>query len=591
MVSPNVGLIVYAEPDAPASTSSASSVSASDDDDDDKTHHLSPTPQTPFSPEPKASRRFPSDRKVFDCPYDDCSKSFNRPARLNDHLRSHTDTRPFTCPHPPCVKAFLRVTHLNHHIKSAHSTVRDYLCDWEGCGKRFVTGTRLRRHKAAHEGRDKYRCTSCGLDFRKHGTLQKHITLVHEGKEPFVCEFVMDDETEEKCGVGYETLAKLKAHEGRVHAEKRFSCTVCFSEAEVQGDSVQAAEEGVKEAGGGFTTYESLQAHVKLVHPPTCTKCGLRCGSSRELTRHLEIAHDGQPVSDRKTHLCTYPSCGRSFTRNGNLVVHMRTVHKNEKRFICGEVEPSSLSKEKIADWNGNDACGRAFQTKANLAEHVRTVHLGLQPSRKEPEKKKRSGRETGEEQPQQQQLISPPNPKPAPSVLTRLTGSGYADQTGRNLPCLHAGCEYRFVRDYDLELHLRTKHRIVKADVQGRLFERDRADYSTSSFWGPESLDFQPPMEFDSPAERGLAASLGMGAGMSVSFDLGIDDEMGAAPATAAPGAERWVGDGGTGDEEGVAGGDDWWRDGFGMQQLVHGDGDFAVMGEEALIDPALRV
>ena len=575
-------MIFYVAPDASVSAFTAASDFASDDDE---THPLSPTLQTPFSPESKASPRFPSDQKTFHCPYDACSKSFNRPARLNDHLRSHTGTRPFTCPHSPCDKAFLRVTHLNHHIKSAHSTVRDYLCDWEGCGKRFVTGTRLRRHKAAHEGREKYKCAGCGLDFRKHGTLQKHMTLVHEGKEPHICEAVVDDESGEKCGVGYETLAKLRAHEGRVHAEKRFSCTVCSSEAEVQGDPVQAAEEGNKEAEGGFTTYESLQAHVKLVHPPTCTNCGLRCGSSRELTRHLEVVHGGQPVSARRTHLCTHPFCGRGFTRKGNLMVHMRTVHRNEKRFVCGEVEPSRLSKRKVAEWNGEDACGRAFQTKANLEEHVRTAHLGLQHARKGLEKRK--GGEIAEEE---QQLMPPPSSKPAASVLTRLTGSGYADQSGRDIPCVQAGCEYRFIRDYDLEVHLRTKHGFVDVKIQDLLLQRDSGNSSTDLFWLRSSLDFQQSLGLDHEAEGMLDGSLGMGVGMGMDFDPGTDNEIEAAAATAAPGAELWIGEGRTHAED-VAGRDGWWRDEFEMQQLIHGNEDFGVVGDEAMIDPALRV
>lgn len=411
------------------------------------------------------------------------------------------------------------------------------------------------------------------------------MTLVHEGKEPFVCEVVVDDETGEKCGVGYETLAKLRAHEGRVHAEKRFWCTVCSSEAEVPGELMQAAEEEEKEAEGGFTTYDSLQAHVKLVHPPTCANCGLRCGSSRELTRHLEVVHGGQPVSARKTHLCTYPSCGQGFTRKGNLMVHMRTVHRNEKRFVCGKVKPSSMSKSKIAEWNGEGACGGAFQTKANLEEHVRTAHLGLPHSRKGLEK--RRGCEAGEEE---QHLMPPSNTKPAASVLTRLTGSGYADQSGRDIPCLQAGCEYRFLRDYDLKAHLRTKHGFADVEIQDRPLQRHSANSSADLFCFRNPLDFPPSSEIDSKAERVLRGSLGVGMSGSMGFDLGIDYEIEAA-AAAAPGAELQLGHGGTYAAQDLAGRDEWWREEFEMQQLIRGDEDFGRVGDDATIDPALRL
>ncbi|KAI4135651.1 MAG: hypothetical protein LQ347_000506 [Umbilicaria vellea] len=577
-------LIFHIVPDALASASSATSDTTSDDDEE--VQPLSPTPRTPFSPKSKASPRFPSDRKVFHCPYDACSKSFNRPARLNDHLRSHTDTRPFKCPHEPCKKAFFRVTHLNHHVKSAHSTIRDYHCDWKGCGKRFVTGTRLRRHQAAHEGREKYKCAECGLDFRKHGTLQKHMTLVHEGKEPFICEVIVDDETGEKCGVGYDTLGKMRAHEGRVHAEKRFWCTVCSSEAEVQGELASAADEGIREGEGGFTTYESLQAHVKLVHPPTCASCGLRCGSSRELTRHLEVVHGGQPVSARKTHLCTDPSCGRGFTRKGNLMVHMRTVHKNEKRFVCGKVEPNSLSRRKIAEWNGEGACGRAYQTKANLEEHVRTTHLGLPHARKG-RNKCRSG-ETIEEE---QHLVASPNSKPAASVLTRLTGSGYADQSGRDIQCSQAGCNYRFSREYDLEVHLRTKHGFAEVEIQDRLLQRHSGSSSTDLFCFRNPLDSQSSLALGSEAERVLDKSHAMGVGRTVDYDLGINYQIEAAAAAVAQEGDLRLGKGEIYGQQEVASVDDWWRDEFEIQQLIHGNEEFGMVGDDALIDPALRV
>lgn len=571
-------------PHALASASSATSDSASNDGEE--TQSLSPTPHTPFTPGSKESPRFPSDRKVYHCPYDACSKLFNRPARLNDHLRSHTDTRPFTCPHEPCEKAFLRDTHLKHHIKSAHSTIRDYLCDWQGCGKRFVTGTRLRRHQAAHEGREKYKCAECGLDFRKHGTLQKHMTLVHEGKEPFVCEVTVDDESGVKCGVGYETLGKLRVHEGRVHAEKRFWCTVCSSEADVQGDSVHAAEEGIRDGEGGFTTYESLQAHVKLVHPPTCADCGLRCGSSRELTRHFEVVHGGQPVSARKTHLCTDPSCGRAFTRKGNLMVHMRTVHRNEKRFVCGKVGPHTLSRSKIAEWNGEGACGRAYQTKANLEEHVRTTHMGLPHARKE--RNQRRGGETGEEE---QHSTALPNPKPVASVLTRLTGSGYAERSGRDIQCSQAGCNYRFARKYDLGVHLRTKHGFADVEIRDRILQRLSASSSTDLLCFRNPLNFQPSLALGSEAERVPGSSLGMDVGRTLDFDLGVDYQVEAAAAALAQEGELRLGDGEIYGQQEVVGVDDWWRDEFGMQQLIQGDEELGTVGDDAMIDPALRV
>ena len=98
---------------------------------------------TPTTPLTAPLQRHPSDaNKNHQCPYQDCSKSFNRPAKLAQHVRSHTNERPFVCPHAPCTKNFLRQWHLTHHIKSAHKAERNHVCDRENCAKSFLKATR-----------------------------------------------------------------------------------------------------------------------------------------------------------------------------------------------------------------------------------------------------------------------------------------------------------------------------------------------------------------------------------------------------------------------------------------------------------------
>ncbi len=51
--------------------------------------------------------KFPSDLKTLACTWPGCPKTFNRPARLRDHLNSHTNSRPFKCPYPDCDKDYI----------------------------------------------------------------------------------------------------------------------------------------------------------------------------------------------------------------------------------------------------------------------------------------------------------------------------------------------------------------------------------------------------------------------------------------------------------------------------------------------------
>lgn len=329
--------------------------------------------------------------------------------------------------------------------------MRNYLCDWAGCGKSFVTGTRLRRHRAAHEGKEPFRCDieACGQVFRKHGTLQKHITVVHEGKSLFVCK-VLNRQGEE-CGAGFDTAGQLKSHEGRDHGDKRFWCTMCSS-----ASSTRERDFDQEGAEHGFSTYTELLAHIDIEHAPTCEACGLQCKSQRALKSHLDIVHGPLGVDERRKYACGEPGCGRAFTKKGNLNVHVRTTH-GQKRFICGSVDLSCL--KNIADWDGSNACGQALSTKQSLEGHIRAVHLGLSHSWRNAdnlitERKK-------------------PRSKPIPT-LVRLTGAGYDNESGRDISCLMPNCKYRFMRNYDLEVHLSFHHGLSSHELESRWTERE---------------------------------------------------------------------------------------------------------------------
>ncbi|KAI9724856.1 MAG: hypothetical protein M1812_000132 [Candelaria pacifica] len=503
------------------------------------------TPLTPFSP----SRKHTSEEKTHRCPFDDCHKAFNRPARLAEHIRSHNNERPFICSHEGCNKKFLRESHLSHHVKSAHTDIRDYACDWEGCGKRFLTATRLKRHQGAHEGREKYRCSEyppCNETFRKHATLQKHVTSVHLNQKPFPCTFV-DPETGEKCSQGYETAGKLRTHEGRVHGGERYQCLVCLQ------DSANLGEQEQQSPVLSFATYALLQDHNRTAHPPKCIYCEHICSTQRELRQHVEINHSGQDVDERRTYICSYPECGRGFTKNSNLNVHIRTVHGGEKRFVCGGTD---IQQSKgIGQWAGDDACGRGFTSKATLEEHVRTQHLGLERVARRKDNKI-------------DKEIKSRNKKP--SALAMLTGAGYAEESGRNIACLVPECKHRFMRQYDLEVHLRAKHGFPDEDTLAA--PAPLAPLAGGQFWGESGL--QDPED--------LAAEMEL----DRQFDMEMDMER-----LAAEGGRFWLADQQITNNDDV--GREWGAEQDEMRVLI-GDETIDPLrtedGDEAMIDPILK-
>jgi general transcription factor IIIA len=357
----------------------------------------SDTPVTSRSTPPRNIR--PSDRKTLSCPYEGCPKTFNRKARLEEHKRSHTNTRPFKCPH--CPKDFLRDSHLKHHVKSAHSDIRDYTCSYSRCGKSFATGTRLRRHEATHAGHDKYRCTGydvCSQTFRKKETLNKHILQAHQQTNLFPCTEI-NSKTGEPCKKSFDTARKLKTHKQAMHDPTKFSCSICVQAQTMAYRDPSTTDILSTSSSPCFTSYAALRKHMDAEHPPTCSHCSLKFTTPKELARHIELVHnivDPELLPQEEAHECPYDGCGRTFSKKGNLNVHVRTVHEKRRDFVCGQTEVSLTEISSEVEVVG---CGRDFTSKGSLEEHIRTAHLGMQARRVERNKKRKAERQEVEDE------------------------------------------------------------------------------------------------------------------------------------------------------------------------------------------------
>ncbi|KAI1127663.1 transcription factor IIIA [Nemania abortiva] len=390
------------------------------------------TPLTPLSP----IRKWPSDLKTIKCTYPDCNKTFNRPARLAAHLRSHNNERPFKCPYPDCDKDYIEEKHLKQHIKGSHTAERDHVCTYEGCGKRFMTATRLRRHQLVHEGQERFRCRDfppCNQSFRKHQTLQRHIRTEHQHQPAFQCN-CKETESSPICGQGFDTAGALRRHQERDHGENRFWCDECATQKDDQGNPKRV----------GFPTLSLLQTHMKNSHV-NCMFCGESCNGREDLERHIESDHaNHKPHEERKMVTCTWPGCNKSFTRTSNLNVHIRTAHEGV-RFVCGEFDLSKT--EDLATWPNSQGCGQVFNLKASLENHVRYVHL----MQTRPEPSHSAGPSSTSLQHQHH-----------PTMLEQL--AGVSEKSRRTLPCTFSGCSLKFTYTGELETHIQNEHQIEQA-------------------------------------------------------------------------------------------------------------------------------
>lgn len=371
--------------------------------------------------------KFPSDLKTLACTWPGCSKTFNRPARLRDHLNSHTNSRPFKCPYPDCDKDYIEDKHLKQHIKGSHTLERKHVCQRDGCGKTFATGTRLKRHQAVHDGADRFRCQDCGQSFRKRETLNVHVRKEHLHVRAFQC-------TEPGCNAGFDTKASLRRHRDKDHGELRFWCAECAAQDGDKGDAPRV----------GFTTEALLLSHMKQEHQD-CLFCDFKSASKWAMEEHVEVHHSGRTVEERKTVACPHEGCNKTFTKKNNLKVHIRSAHEGF-RFTCGEF---AITGPDFEPWTDSQGCGDKFTSRARLEDHIRFKHLGFVRTK-----------------------VSQPEP-PAVDPLDDISGAA-----SKKSLIVCPTCNEPFLRYHDLNVHVARHH----ADSQQASISAPRADMSPIS-------------------------------------------------------------------------------------------------------------
>ena len=86
--------------------------------------------------------------KVFShsCSY--CGKKFKLAGNLETHLKIHKGQKSFKC--EICHKSFTTKGNLKCHIKLLHHNIREFICNFPECSKKFINRCRLNIHMRTH---------------------------------------------------------------------------------------------------------------------------------------------------------------------------------------------------------------------------------------------------------------------------------------------------------------------------------------------------------------------------------------------------------------------------------------------------------
>ncbi|XP_036800797.1 zinc finger protein 93 isoform X2 [Oncorhynchus mykiss] len=218
----------------------------------------------------------------------ECGKVFKKPSLLTLHMGVHT--MPYHC--DQCPKRYATPGALKKH-QLLHTEERPFAC--EHCDRRYRSAYDLKVHVRIHSGERRHMCTICGKRFTQQCALVRHMRM-HAGEKNYLCSI---------CGKAFLTLGELRLHTRTHTGENPHTCKHC---------------------GKGFKASCHLMVHLRShtgERPYTCTQCPKSFTTSDALRKHV-YTHTGE-----KPHGCS--ECGKTFSQRGNMVNHMRRVHKPVK--------------------------------------------------------------------------------------------------------------------------------------------------------------------------------------------------------------------------------------------------------------------
>ena len=238
--------------------------------------------------------------RSFICPYDDCDKSYTRLAHLRRHEDIHTNS--YRCTEENCMKKFKTKFTLKKHVDNIHlkKNPKKYKCSV--CQQEFKKHSLLTRHQYKHTGVKPYVCPvdGCEKRFLVPSKLKRHLK-VHEG---YTC-------TKENCGKNFPTWTLYIKHMKTFHPTI-YRCHYC--------ERIFRTSSNLK----AHSEVHELNREVFLCPRPNCSRFYFM---KRNLNHHIKSYHEKRPF------VCTEEHCHKAFKSEEDLNAH-HSHHGPKKRKV-----------------------------------------------------------------------------------------------------------------------------------------------------------------------------------------------------------------------------------------------------------------
>ena len=277
------------------------------------------------------------------------------------------------CPEKGCVRHFPKLSKLKLHIFS-HRNVRPYKCDKPGCEWAFHTASKLKRHQGTiHIEKDRKVKYECKLEkcvekvasFSNSYNLNQHLKR-HARPLKYKC-------STPGCEAAFQTKLELKSHEkSSIHRSL----------------ILQNLE----------STTASMDSMEKLIMLPEhiCYHCHKRFYNSKDLIKHINKFHNGEPTDMKETssasttstkqkYSCTFENCFKVFEQPSRLAAHVR-IHTGEKPYPCtwptcgwSFRNASKLRRHELTHKNERkhtcSICAKSYFRPEHLRSHILAIH------------------------------------------------------------------------------------------------------------------------------------------------------------------------------------------------------------------------